>query len=184
MAADGVMDREPIRFRIGIQSRSESIPTDGIRQHPHMDKVRANVRRLIGEKSIKAVGDESGVGQSWLQRYLNPDKPSGIQKASHDKLALLATYFGVTIAAITGEAPPPSRASQSARLDPETMASAIKLLRLLAEIRQTPLIPDINPAALIVAYELFAEEGAAMDDSNVIDFMRRFAEREKAYGSK
>lgn len=86
-----------------------------------MDRTRANVRHLIGDRPLSEVGAASGVTQSWLQRYMNPDKPSGIQKMNPDKLLKLAKYFGVHPADILGAdlsgAPKAVAASQSEGLD-------------------------------------------------------------------
>ncbi len=79
---------------------------------------------------------------------------------------------------------PPASASQSVGIDVATLRSAHRLLQLVAEIRGEPPVPDINVVALAVAYETVSAEAAALDDSNVLDFMRAFVARlEKAKGA-
>lgn len=134
------MGRKLIPFRIPLQSRSGFCPTNGHRHDPFMDHTRSNIDHLRGRRSIKQVGEESGAGQSWLQRYMNPDKPSGIQKANVEKLGQLARYFNVTVDALqksnlaAGHASA-SGQSQSARFDDEIMAQAVELLFLMGDAR-------------------------------------------------
>lgn len=139
MASEGVMDADAIPFGIVIQSRSGFSPTSGHRHHPVVDYTRTNIDHLRGRRSIKQVGEESGAGQSWLQRFLNPDSPSGIQKANAEKLGQLARYFGVSVDAITRSDLAGRTASQSqsqpARFDDATMAQAVEMLYIMRDAR-------------------------------------------------
>lgn len=63
--------------------------------------------------------------------------------------------------------------SQDARLDTPTLASAIRLLELLAEMRLTP-PPAVTAEAIVVAYETIQAAEGVLDESNVLDFMRAF----------
>lgn len=102
-----------------------------------MDYTRANIEYLRGRRSIKQVGEESLVGQSWLQRYMHPEKPSGIRKANAEKLGQLARYFGVSVDELTkdelsgGVQIRPTQ-SQSARLDVGKLAGLIEAVESAA----------------------------------------------------
>lgn len=104
-----------------------------------MDYTRSNIEHLRGRRSIKQVGEESGAGQSWLQRYMNPDKPSGIRKANSEKLGQLAKLFGVSVDQLTKTDLQSQVAahgqSQAARFDDATMAQAVELLFLMGDAR-------------------------------------------------
>lgn len=104
-----------------------------------MDYTRVNIEHLLGRRSVKQAGEESGVSQSWLQRYMNPDKPSGIQKANTEKLGQLARYFGVSVDALTRTDLAARTANQSqsqpARFDDVTMSQAVELLYLMGDAR-------------------------------------------------
>lgn len=104
------------------------------------DFTRSNIDHLRNRRSIKQVGEDSGVGQSWLQRYMNPDKPSGIQKANTEKLGQLARYFNVTVDELRGSNLAAGHTSaqgqsQSARFDDATMQQAVELLFLMGDAR-------------------------------------------------
>ena len=104
------------------------------------DFTRSNIDHLRGRRSIKQVGEESGAGQSWLQRFMNPDRDGGIQKANVEKLGKLARYFNVSddalrkqnLAAGHGSA---AGQSQAARFDDATMQQAVELLFLMGDAR-------------------------------------------------
>lgn len=181
MAADGVMPPEPIRFGITKQSGLEFAPTNGMRDHSYMDKVRQNIRRLMGDRSVKEVGDGSGVGQSWLQRYLNPDKASGIQDARHAKLALLAGYFGVSVGELTGE-PGSGDASQAARPDFEKMGNAVTVLREYLGVLGKPVEWLSDPVLLETSYLVVEEFGAPVTRENVIDLTKRLGQKVREGG--
>lgn len=103
-----------------------------------MDFTRSNIDHLRGRRSIKQVGEESKVSQSWLQRYMKPDNASGIQKANAVKVGQLATYFGVSVDDLTkrdlSHASSQSQShSQSARLDVDRLAGLIEAVEQAAD---------------------------------------------------
>ena len=100
-----------------------------------MDALRENIRTLMGDRSEKVVGDESGVGQTWLNRVLNPSRADGIRSPGIAKLRLLATYFGVSVERLTVEAGEATTQSQPARLDDDIMSRAVELLYILSDAR-------------------------------------------------
>jgi len=175
------MGPEPIRFGIVLQSGLEFAPTSGIRDHSDMDMVRQNIRRLMGDRSVKEVGDGSGVGQSWLQRYLNPDKPSGIQDARHAKLVLLANYFRVSVAELTGEIGA-GDASQSARPDFEKMGNAVTVLREYLDVIGRPVEWLSDPVLLETSYLVVEEFGGPVTRENVIDLTKRLGQKVREGG--
>lgn len=80
---------------------------------------------------------------------------------------------------------PPATQSHAVGIDVGTLRSAHRLLQLVAEIRGEPAVPDLNVTALAVAYDTVRSEAAALDDSNVLDFMRAFVARlDKAKGAE
>jgi hypothetical protein len=147
MASAGFIDGQPIPFRIAVQSPIGFEPTNGIRDYAGMDYVRSNITFLRGRRSIKEIGEASGAGQSWLQRFMKPDQPSGIQKPNAEKLALVAKELGVSFSALmtqdltrAGGAP-----SQSAGQDRATMRAAARLIERAREM----IIGDVDEDALI-----------------------------------
>ncbi|MGQ5245434.1 hypothetical protein [Xanthomonas arboricola] len=91
------MGIDPIPFRIAKQSRSAFLSLNAFRHHADMDRARQNVLSLMAGRSVKAVAEGSGIGQTWLQRWLNPDAPSGIKKSNSAKMRQLADYFEVDV---------------------------------------------------------------------------------------
>lgn len=61
----------------------------------------------------------------------------------------------------------------------ETMASAVKLLQYIAEIRHDPPEALHDPFLLTIAYEIVSEAGEAVTESNLIEFSRRFAAKQR-----
>lgn len=91
---------------------------------------------------------------------------------------------------MTGRPDPkrPAASSQPARLDLETMAEAMLLLGMVADVKGWKRPENVNSSALAVVYELLVEDASESSKSNVVDFMKRFnarlEEREKADGSR
>lgn len=114
-------------------------------------------------------------GTRWQQpqvsQWISESSPKGIgRKLARD----LEAAMGIAPGSLDR---PADGASHSVGLDVPTLQSAIRLLQLVAQIRRTPVVPDIDATALAVAYETIQLESASLDDSNVVDFMRAFAER-------
>lgn len=104
---------------------------NGIGDYAYMDTPRRNIRHLMAGRSENQVGDESGVGQSWLHRYLSGE----IKKGNETKLVALARYFGVSVAKmvfddLTGTAVP---ASQTVGIDAPTLLRTLDFLDDLFE---------------------------------------------------
>ncbi|WP_271678870.1 hypothetical protein [Thermomonas mangrovi] len=107
-----------------------------------MDYTRANIDHLRGRRSVKQVGEESGVGQSWLQRYMNPDKASGIQKANAEKVRKLAKYFSETVDRLTGvdlSAHAGTGQSQPVTLAPDMLSTAVRIAQLARDASIDPM---------------------------------------------
>jgi len=136
----------------------------------------------MGDRSVKEVGDASGVGQSWLQRYLNPDKPSGIQDARHAKLALLAGYFQVSVAELTGDNLGSWGASQFARPDFEKMGNAVTVLREYLDVLGKPPEWLSDPVLLETSYLVVEEFGGPVTRENVIDLTKRLGQKVREGG--
>ena len=138
-----------------MESRIGFVPTNGRVQHPGMDYTRGNIDHLRGRRSIKQVGDDSGVGQSWLQRFMNPDKASGIAKANSVKLGQLARYFGVSVDDLSGRdltAQVATEAqSQSPRFDDATMSQAVDLLYIMGGLPDGDRFRRITWTMILVA---------------------------------
>lgn len=114
-------------------------------------------------------------GTRWQQpqvsQWISETAPKGIgRKLARDIEAAMGIASGSLDRPLGSE-------SHAVGLDVPTLQSAIRLLQLVAQIRRTPAIPDIDATALAVAYETIQLEATSLDDSNVVDFMRAFAER-------
>lgn len=153
-----------------------------------MEKLRDNIRHLMGGRSVKQVGDDSGVGQSWLHRFLNPDSSSGIKTAKQGKVDQLAAYFRVDAADLMFrdlrnrvQEPP---ASYSVGQEREIVAAAVKLVDYLQELAMAPFPKDQYATYLYVALKVAQEEGASgiLDGSSLVDASRRFAARLRKEG--
>jgi len=181
MASAGFIDGQTIPFRIDTQSPIGFVPTNGIRDYARMDFVRANITHLKGDRSIKELAEAAGVGQSWLQRFMNPDGPSGIRKPNADKLVLVAAALGVTFSALmsqdlTGSA---RAQSQSAGQQRETMRAAARLIEQAREM----IIGDVDENALIdSALDAAAEVGPEriLSGEGLLDGIRLVAARIRA----
>lgn len=181
MASAGFIDAQPIPFRIGGQSPSGFVPTNGIPDYAGMDFVRANITHLKGGRSINELAEAAGIGQSWLQRFMNPDGPSGIRKPNAEKLALLATALGVSFPALmsqdlTGLTPAQSQPVGQQRA---TMRAAARLLERAREL----IIGDVDEDALIdSALEAAIEVGPEriLNGDGLLDGVRLVAARIKA----
>lgn len=127
---------------------------------PCMDALRANIRKLMAGRTEKEVGEKSGVGQTWLNRAMNPDRDDGIRSPGLPKLRQLARYFGVPVERLLSGAVA-ADASQPARLDDETMAQAVELLYLIADIRpDDPRFVRITWPMILVAAKAVAKAGS------------------------
>lgn len=174
------MGREPIQFRIGIQSRSAFHPTNGRGDYPGMDYSRQNIRHLMGDRSINQLAEAAEIGQTWLQRYLNPDKPSGIQKANPEKLGAVARALGVSLndlLFVDIAASSAGRASHPAQPDFDKMASAVYLLREYLEIVGEPPEWVADPVMLEIAWWVVEGFGEQVTPNNVIDLTKRLGSK-------
>lgn len=161
-----------------------------------MNLLRANVRHLMGSRSINSVAEAAGVPQSWLQRLLNPDKPGGTQSRTNpEHLEKLARHLGVTPAQLMFQnlTETPSAPSQSAGLEEEIMAAAAKLVWFLDELLRGMGLGDQIPSLtnheaqgrrLFVAAQIAREEGAEaiLDGSKLAEASTRLAARLRAMG--
>jgi len=178
MAAEGVMGPDIIPFGIAGQSHSVFCPTGGPDDNPKMDNLRANLRRLIGETPVLTVGNQSGVGQSWLQRYL----AGTIRKANLEKVQLLAAYFGVPahrllnddLSGVGGQ----SHQSPRLRLDPVTLSRAYReLVELFARGGAGAFDPRIesHSAVLCHLYDVLLANGGQLslaEGHELVEFVR------------
>lgn len=69
--------------------------------------------------------------------------------------------------------------SQDMRSGLERMASTVKLLQYIVEIQNGPPEALHDPYLLTIAHEIVSEAGEAVTDSNLIEFSRRFAARQR-----
>lgn len=67
--------------------------------------------------------------------------------------------------------------SQPGRLDPSTIADAMKLLRFLDELLPKPAPAELFPQRLAIAYEVVEAEGASVTDSNIVHIAKFLAAR-------
>lgn len=133
-------------------------------------------RQLRDNMSRPALARLTGIPYPTLAGLENGD-----QKDS-TKLHVIADALKVNVRWLqSGKGPrdaEPASSSQSVGLDLPTIATAVRLLEILAATRGTP-PPVISPIALLVALETVREAESSLDDSNVVDFMQRFAARLK-----
>lgn len=176
MAVDGVMGTQLTPFCITPQPVSVFPLTNGIGDHPGMDNARRNIRHLMNGRSENEIGNATGVGQTWLNRYLSGE----IKKGNESKLVALARYFEVPVARLvyedlTGTAPAP--ASQPAGLDAPTLLRTLDFLdelfrehgKTFVAAEQVELVtavydelmtaPDTKPVRLTVKYGKALEGG-------------------------
>lgn len=148
-----------------------------------MDTVRRNIRHLMQGQSINQLAEKAEIGQTWLQRFMNPDKPSGIQKPNPEKLKPIARALGVNLndlmfTDLTRQMP--QRESQSELPDPGILAAAIKLVRLTFEALDIEHDQEADgvPTALAYAY-LLKRHQEVVTGENVVDFMKALRARAK-----
>lgn len=70
-----------------------------------------------------------------------------------------------------------AEASQLGRRDTDTLEAGLKLIKAVTKITRQPLEDAMNALAISVAMEIVNEAEEGLDDSNVLDFMAKFAER-------
>lgn len=161
MASDGFMAAHIIPFGIGAQSLSVYVPTSGIREHGGMEeRIRENLRHLIEGRSVNGVAAAADIQQSWLQRFLNPDGPSGIRKANPVKLGAVAAVFGYTFADLANRdltkvevlAP-----SHLARLDPAKVSVTVQALNIVLARRKLGTLDLADPEDAEMFVTAYAE---------------------------
>lgn len=152
---------------------------------PIRDIRRERLAELVAEnRGQSAVAEKLHKDKNQVYQWLQPADSPASRNISDRSARAIEMAFGRPRGWMDSDASGPAPPSQSARLDPEIMSQALQLLRLIAEIRGTPEIPAINAAQLILAYEVIASDARAMDDTNVVDFMRKLAERERGNGDQ
>lgn len=187
MALDGVMGDIIIPFGIHKQSRFGYDPTNGIRHHADMDILRGNIEHLRGARSINEVGIQSGAGQSWLQRFMNPTKPSGIHKPNVEKITLVARYFGVPYGDLISKdltGTRPAGSSQPTGQEQEIVHAAVTLLHYFDDLAAEPPPRETYAARLFIAMQVVQEEGVEgiQDGSRMVSASRTLAARLRAAG--
>ncbi|OOW67122.1 hypothetical protein Xmar_07900 [Xanthomonas axonopodis pv. martyniicola] len=177
------MERDAIPFRIDAQSRSAFLSLNVLRHHADMDRARQNVISLMAGRSVKAVAEGSGVGQTWLQRWLNPDAPSGIKKSNSEKMRQLADYFGVDVerlmwADLTAQAAPVQSQSMGRQRDMIRVA-----VRVVAIIKEAGMLEVSDETYADVLYETLvkAQELALGEDATELEVVRVAAQVAKSY---
>lgn len=174
MASEGVMGREVIPFRIITQSRTEYHPTNGIHDHRGMDLIRPNIWHLAAGRSLNSIADAAEIGQSWLQRFMHPDKPSGIKKPNPEKLRPVARVLGVSLADLMNRdlttQPPPS---QSAGLDGRMIGFAIKVADHIKDMALDPVTEEQYEDFLAAALTRVQARGAVPPPAEVPDLARQ-----------
>ncbi|MBB1060393.1 hypothetical protein [Marilutibacter spongiae] len=130
------MGRKVIPFRIAWQSLSEYRPTNGIHEHADMDQIRRNILHLADGRALNSIAIAADIQQSWLQRYMNPDKPSGIKKPNPEMLAPVAQVLGVSLSDLMTKdlTAGPVASSQPAGLNGRMIGFAIKVADYLRDI--------------------------------------------------
>ncbi|WP_165931113.1 helix-turn-helix transcriptional regulator [Stenotrophomonas sp. ATCM1_4] len=181
MAVEGFMEPEDIPFGIVLESPNAFSPTSGMRDHPHMhedDLPRRNIRHLLHLRQTTAADAAvaSGIGQSWVSRYLS----GKISKPNPEKLGLLAAHLGVSASDLMWRdltATDRPVESQPVGSERAIVEAAVKLVRELEAMSPEPSSPGDLAERLFVAMKVVRDEGAngILDDSNVIVALRRFA---------
>lgn len=92
---------------------------------------------------------------------------------------LMSWQPGQSPSAIQGSSEVYGSMSQDMRSALEKMSSTVKLLQYIVEIRQGPPEALHDPYLLTIAHEIVSEAGEAVTDSNLIEFSRRFAARQR-----
>lgn len=118
-----------------------------------------------------------GVSADALQRYIREENepPFGalarLCGAAGVRLEWLASGEGPMLAAETA----PLSQSQVARLDPEMIRSAVKLLGWAFELQGGVYDPAKDPDLLADTYAFLAEHGGSVTPDNLVDFSKRLA---------
>jgi hypothetical protein len=94
-------------------------------------------------------------------------------EAAGVRMEWLATGTGPMLLSETAQ----QRGSQSARLDAETMRSALKLLTWAFELQGASYDPARDPDLLVETYAFLDEHGGSVTPDNLVDFSRRLAEK-------
>lgn len=177
MASEGVMGVQTIPFGIAYQSISAFCPTNGIRDYAGMDIARQNIRHLMSLRGLSGpdLQAASGVGQSWISRWLN----AGIRKTDPERLAAIAKVFGVTVADLmfTDLTTLDRLPSQPTQLEQQILDAAVKLVQDLEAYSPFPADPKTYSNRLRIAMIVAQEEGAEgiLDGSKTETALRRFA---------
>lgn len=182
IAWDGVMAEVYASAYFG-QCGKRIVPTNGMREHPLMTQLSANLRYLIPGRQANAVAKAAGVHQSWLHRVMNPDSEGGIREPRDSRLEPLARYFGLTVQQLKhadlaggGESVSPSR---DTRFDPVILTRAYRELVALyreAGIGLVDLSEESNSAVLCSLYEKMQANGgylSARDGYELVNYVRQ-----------
>ncbi|WP_146091540.1 helix-turn-helix transcriptional regulator [Xanthomonas arboricola pv. corylina] len=177
------MGIDPIPFRIDSQSRSAFHSLNAFRHHADMDRARKNVMSLMTGRSVKAVGEGSGVGQTWLQRWLNPDSPSGIRKSNSEKMRQLAEFFDVDVERLMWSdltEPSPAAQSQAVGRQRDMLRVAV---RVVAIIKEAGMLEVSDDTYADVLYETLvkAQELGIGEDASELEVVRVAAQVANAY---
>lgn len=142
-----------------------------------MDYARQNIDFLRGDMSVNRLALASGVGQSWLQRYLRPDNAGGIQKDNTEKLGKLAAYFGVPLADLMSRDLTKNNRSESqlAGLEAQTLHAAVKLLELYEAMLPAPPSRETYADRLFVALKVVRDEGGSIEGDGLVRASKRLA---------
>lgn len=144
---------------------------------PGIGRRIAEIAELVGSRV--AAYTAMGVSSSALQRYINEENVAPFEAlarlciAAGARMEWLATGEGAIRASETA----PLRASQSARLEPETIRSALKLLTWAFELQGAAYDPVRDPDLLVETYTFLIEHGGSVTPDNLVDFSKRLAER-------
>lgn len=142
-----------------------------------MDYARQNIDFLRGDMSVNRLALASGVGQSWLQRYLRPGNAGGIQKDNTEKLGKLAAYFGVQLADLMARDLTKDERSESqlAGLEAQTLHAAVKLLDLYEAMLPSPPSRETYADRLFVALKVVRDEGGSIEGDGLVRASKRLA---------
>lgn len=116
-----------------------------MRDRQCMDALRAKILELMDGRTEKQVGEESGVGQTWINRVMNPSRKDGIKNPGLDKLGHLAKYLKVPLVELVAAA----QASQPARLDAEILQSSLDDLGAALRMSRKKLESTADQAAVL-----------------------------------
>lgn len=180
MASEGRIGEALCVSAFPCQCASAFDPTNGMRNDSCVDALRRTIRELMNGRTEKDVGDASGVGQTWLNRVMNPEREDGIRNPGIPKLRLLAKEFGVPVERFLGVAAHSGASddkSQPMRLDPVILAESIAALRQVAKRRGWSYDPELHAESTCYAYELWQALPSRPSTADVIDLGERIADR-------